>query len=164
MVLHKQTCPKKEIRQQAISEWEPELKSPHREIDDETLQKARDLVNRLQVRRTNPKSKLQILTQKGWIGHIWPWDLDTLATLFIANRTAKTLPIDYDTWQDAMTQYLSRADCGCQTPTCTSNCKLVSQGLPPDHFQALAHTHRRRHNQICKRPTKVPSTNTCEQC
>jgi hypothetical protein len=39
-----------------------------------------------------------------------------------------------------MAQYLSRADCGCQTPTCISNCKLVSQGLPPDHFQALAHT------------------------
>jgi large subunit ribosomal protein L40e len=137
---HAQKNMKAEIRQQVISTWEPELKQPHKEIDDETLKVAQNLVNLLQTKRRSPKSKLSVYTERGWIGPIWPWDLDKLAIRFVTNRTAIDLPIDYDTWQNALTQFLVRSDCGCQSTSCSSSCRLATHGSPPTHFQALAHT------------------------
>jgi ribonuclease HI len=161
---HARANMKREIRQQAISEWEPELKHPHKEKDDKTIRKARELVNRLQIRRHSPKSKLQVLTEKGWVGHIWPWDLDKLATLFISNRTEKALPIDYGTWQNALTEFLTKSDCGCRTRACTLSCKLVPQGTPPDHFQALAHTLIDADTIRYANVLQQSSTKTCDQC
>ena len=91
-------------------------------------------------RKQNAKSKLQINTERGWIGHIWPWDLDRLAILFVTNRETLQLPINNDIWMSALAQFLTRADCGCHTKKCSSNYKLAAKGLPPRQFQALAHT------------------------
>ena len=55
---HTRTPMEREIRQHGISKWEPELKPPRQEMDDQTSQKARDLVNQLQIRRRRPKSTL----------------------------------------------------------------------------------------------------------
>ena len=131
---------KAEIRQQAIDTWEPELKQPHLEIDDQTLKIAQNLVDRLHTTRQTPKSKLCVHTERGLLGPLWPWDLDKLAILFVTNRSDMHLPVDYDTWQYALTQFLVRSDCGCQLESCSSNCKLATHRSPPTHFQALAHT------------------------
>jgi hypothetical protein len=137
---HAQKNMKTEIRQQVVSAWEPELKQPHLEIDDQTLKAAQNLVNLLQTKRRTLKSKLLVHSERGWIGPIWPWDLDKLAILFVTTRTDMDLPIDYNTWQNALTQFLVRSDCGCPPASCSSKCKLATHGTPPTHFQALAHT------------------------
>jgi hypothetical protein len=58
----------------------------------------------------------------------------------MTTRTDMDLPIDYNTWQNALTQFLVRSDCGCPPASCSSKCKLATHGTPPTHFQALAHT------------------------
>jgi ribonuclease HI len=137
---HAQKNMKAEIRQQVVSTWEPELKQPHLEIDDQTLKTAQHLVNLLQIKRRTPKSKLLVYSERGWIGPIWPWDLDKLAILFVTARTDMNLAIDYDTWQTALTQFLVRSDCACQSASCSTKCKLATHRSAPTHFQALAHT------------------------
>ena len=126
-----------DIHQEIISAWEPKLNPLHEETEDQINKEARDLVNQLQTKRLTPKSKLLVYTERGWLGQIWPWDLDKLATIFVANRTAVDLPIDYDTWQCALTQYLTRSDCNCCTKTCPKRCKLNTQGTLHETHQSL---------------------------
>ena len=83
---------------------------------------------------------MTVRTEKGWFGPIWPWDLDKLAIRFVTTRMAMDLSIDYHTWQNALTQFLDRSDCGCRAATCPPDCTLNMRGSAPPHFQALAHT------------------------
>ena len=88
---------KEEILQQVTEAWEPELSSPPQEPDDSITAQARTLVNGLRTKRAKGM-KLLILTKNGWLGHIMPWDLDRLATMYVQHRTKKGLPISQDHW------------------------------------------------------------------
>jgi hypothetical protein len=83
---HAKSAIKDEILHKVQTEWEPEWKY-FEDISEEETKLARELVNLLQV--DSSERKLKIWTEKGWLGHIWPSDLDRLSIQFVQYRNQK---------------------------------------------------------------------------
>jgi hypothetical protein len=126
------------IKEEITTSWEPEW-SIQTETPDTTLKIAHRLVNHLQTKKKY--NKLQIKTEAaGWIGQIWPSDLDKLAIQFVIHRTKNKLTIDQHTWRRALTKFLRQVDCTCPKSKCNDTCKHQMDWSPPDHIQFLAST------------------------
>jgi hypothetical protein len=133
---HARSAVKEEIIQKAQSEWEPEWKFMNETSEEET-KLARGLVNHLQI--DTGSTKLKILTEKGWLGHIWPSDLDRLSILFVKSRKLRDLPISQACWEDSLIQFLTKAQCKCdENDRCHKKCRLSDSWSPPNHLQFLA--------------------------
>jgi hypothetical protein len=126
------------IQKEITTSWEPEW-SLHTDTPDTTLKIAEGLVNLLQTRKKH--SKLQIKTERaGWIGQIWPSDLDKLAIQYVVHHTENNLRIDLNTWMRALTKFLRQSDCGCKASKCKDTCKHQMNWSPPEHLQFLSNT------------------------
>jgi hypothetical protein len=124
------------LQKEITSNWEPEWE--HREeTPDTTLKIAHRLVNQLQTKTKN--KKLWINTERGWLGQIWPSDLDRLAIHFVEHRLKHNLTIDETTWTQAITEYVRGTDCGCKSQyKCHETCKHSMDLSPPVDLQSLA--------------------------
>jgi len=74
----------------------------------------------------------------GWIGQLWPADLDKVAQLFVAHRLNNKLPVTFDIWIESLITLLRTADCKCAKGRKCTTCCTHNLPYTPKHVQPLA--------------------------
>jgi hypothetical protein len=131
------TSLKNKIEHEIVSKWVPQWTFPTQE-GDTTIRMATHLVDELNCTKTF--GKIAVETEMGCLGHIWPSDLDKLATMYVKNATDKGEMKTFTkaTWTQHLMGMLKSLDCGCIS-NCGARCRHKTQWSPPKTLQALAH-------------------------
>lgn len=133
---HARRATQDEILHKAYSQWEPEWNFSE-DTSEEDTRLSRELVNQLKVIPQGAKIKIQ--TERGWLGNIWPSDLDKLSVQFVKFRKSNGLIITQKIWEQALLQFISRSKCNCPpNQRCFKDCKISQTWSLPKHLQFLA--------------------------
>jgi hypothetical protein len=128
------TAVRNKIRAEIIENWTPQWTFPTAE-GDATTRKARRLVEHLNYKKKY--GKISIETEMGWLGHIWPADLDRLAVMYVNNATEKGEEPKKEDWTQHLMGMLKSLECGCGYK-CGAGCSHQTSWRPPKTLQALA--------------------------